>query len=166
MNILIKEFNNDIIIDMKTYILVAVAALGGIFIVLMLVGNKPEMVSVNQDVTTAVSDSVGIKIPTDLPNNVPMYPGAGLDAVTDTASPDERNISLTLVTDASVSDVITWYRGALSEEGWVIVDDKNVGGYILIKAENQNVTIFVQSALREDATTAITERIRIRSTDK
>lgn len=147
---------------MKTYILVAVAALGGIYIVMMFIGPKPVQQPDGEAVSEVVTNTTAVTLPTDLPANVPMYPGARLDNVSDSNTADERNVTLTMVTSDSIPDVVTWYRGALSGDGWAVTDDKNVGGYILLKAENDTVTTFIQSASVEDKVTTITQRIRVR----
>lgn len=149
---------------MKTYILIAATALGGVFVVMMLLGNDQEDVAVSDEVGQTDAEDRAVVLPVSFPSNVPMYPGAILDAVQDTDSEAERNVSLTLITEANVPDVITWYRGALSTGGWAVTDDKNVGGYILLKSDNDLVTTFVQSAAGVGSTTVITQRIRIKPT--
>lgn len=147
---------------MKTFILVAVAALGGLLVVMMFVNNKPANEVPTE--TSVVTDDVALTAEptTEIPDNVPMYPGAVLDKTTEANTDTERNVTLTLVTPDSVPDVVKWYRGALSADGWAVTDDKNVGGYILLKGENENVTVFMQSASGENNDTMITQRIRIR----
>lgn len=152
---------------MKTYILTAVVVLGIILIVVVVNSNNKKTREVTSPEVTAKNvsaEETTITIPKDLPNDIPMYPEAILDKVSDVSSAGERNVTLTLLTDANIPDVVKWYRGALSADGWSVTDDKNVGGYILLKSEKENVTIFVQSAKRDEGTTAITERIRIKST--
>lgn len=147
---------------MKTYLLIAVAALGGALVVMVFIEKKAENQTVSEQIGGVIDDTKNVTLPPNLPSNVPMYPGAQLDKVSDSNTADERNVTLTLITPDSVPDVITWYRGALSGDGWAVTDDKNVSGYILLKAENDNVTTFMQSATVEDGATTITQRIRIR----
>lgn len=152
-----------ILLDMKTFVIVAIAALGGALLVMMYVGNEPTVeIEVDETmVTTETVTEVPI-LPSDLPTNVPMYPGSVLARVTDSTTEGERNVSLTLNTGDSVPDVITWYRGALSADGWAVTDDRNVGGYTLLKGQNENVTVFMQSASGEEGQTVITQRVRTR----
>lgn len=98
-----------------------------------------------------------------MPTNVPMYPDPELTAVQENNQSTERNITLSLIATASVSDVNAWYRDALKRNGWSVTDDKVVGGYVLLQGENENITTFTQVANHEEpGTVIITQRIRIR----
>lgn len=116
----------------------------------------------NQDV---VADEMASEatLPSDLPANIPIYPGSELIRVQDIPSDSARNVTLTLETADSVADVNTWYRGALSQSPWAVTSDQNVSGYILLKGENDNVVVFMQAARQNDEGGAvITERIQIK----
>ena len=147
---------------MNSNLLIGAVAVGVVgLIVVYLISGSDESVVDNQQVAENVASEVSL--PTDLPANIPMYPGAELMRVQDTPSEGERNITLTLETSDSVADVNTWYRGALSQNSWAVTSDKNVGGYILLKGENENVSIFTQAARGSDESGAvITQRIQIK----
>lgn len=144
---------------MNTKLIIGVVAIGGIFLlVAVMSGAKDDSIVVEETENATVA---AVTIPADMPTNVPMYPGSIVTAVQDVNQNGERNITLTLSTPDSVADVNTWYRGALSAEGWAVTDDKNVGGYVLLKGEQENLTVFTQAANGEGGT-VITERIRIK----
>jgi len=146
---------------MKNKFIIGVVLVGGIIFTLMYVGKEPQSVVVQKSEEVAVE---AVAIPADMPTNVPMYPDAILDRAEDIPGTSERNVTLTLVAQATVADVNTWYRGALKENGWSVTDDKVVAGYVLLKGENQNLTTFIQTANgTEEGTVVITERIRIRN---
>lgn len=134
---------------------------GGVFALVLLanLNNTREEGVVAETMTENVAET---SIPEGVPN-VPMYPDSVLEGAQNNDSDTERNITLSLSTPDSVSDVIKWYRGALSSDGWAVVGDKNVGGYVLLEGEKEEVKTFVQAANRSDlGQTIITQRIRVR----
>lgn len=144
---------------MSKNILIVAVVVGGIFVLSNVFSNKEENTE-NPIVENA--QSIVVDMPSDMPN-VPMYPGSVLERVAD-QDDDEgvRNITLTLVAEASVSEVNSWYRGALKENGWNIESDRNVGGYILLKGVSDNLSVFTQVANgEEEGTAVITQRIKI-----
>lgn len=149
---------------MNTNTLIAILAVGavGSGAAFFLFGGDDEEVTQNEP--AAESDMVTeVSLPADFPGNIPMYPGAVLTNVQESTDDTARNITMTLETPDSVADVNTWYRGALSESGWAVTSDKNVGGYILLKGENENVAVFTQVAGRSDlGVSVITERVQIK----
>lgn len=140
----------------------AVVAAGiGLIVMYSFSGDKDSVVSDEGATKSTIQNEVSI--PANMPANIPMYPGAELTKVQDIPSEDARDITLTLETSDSVADVNTWYRGALSQNSWAVTSDKNVGGYILLKGVNENVSIFTQAARRSDEGGAvITQRIQIK----
>lgn len=146
---------------MNTKLIIAVVAIGGIFLLVAFMngGKNDEVVATetgNKEVAVAA-----VAIPADMPTNVPMYPGAVVKAVQDVSQEGVRNITLSLSTPDSVADVNTWYRGALKSDGWAVTSDKNVGGYVLLKGEQENVAVFMQAA-NGDSGVTITQRIQIK----
>jgi len=138
----------------------AVGGLGLIVVISFI--NHEEDYSDNKNLTVEelMND---ISLPDGLPANVPMYPRAVLKNVQDVSDDDVRNVTLTLETSDSVDDVNSWYRGAMSRVPWAITSDRNVGGYILLRGENENVAVFTQAAKRSDiGVVVITQRIQIR----
>jgi len=104
-----------------------------------------------------------LSIPADMPETVEVYPGSTvLSAPQENNTDAERNISLSLGTSDSVSDVISWYRSALSRNGWTLVSDKNIVGYDLLEGENGNVKVFIQAAKQSEGQTVISQRVRVR----
>lgn len=148
---------------MNTQILIGAVAVGlaGLLFFFAVTGKEENSASVESVSTTEQVSEVSL--PNDLPANIPMYPGAVLTQVQDQPSESTRNVTLTFETPDTVADVNAWYRGALSESPWAITSDKNVGGYILLKGENDNVAVFTQSAARSDlGVSVITQRIQIK----
>lgn len=148
---------------MQTNIIIGVLAVGGLFLLVTLFAlpgtNAPDVAVTQEEGTAQETASV---LPADMPTDVPMYPGAVLVRSQESEHEGVRNITLTLSTPDSVPDVNMWYRGALSENGWAVTSDKNVGGYILLKGEKENVATFTQSANGENNTVTITQRIQIK----
>lgn len=93
---------------------------------------------------------------------VPFYPEAKTVNTQDNASAAEKNITLSLETADSVALVNDWYRTALNSDGWSLVGDKTVGGYVLLEGEKDKLKVFVQAANFSEGVIIITERIKIR----
>ncbi len=148
---------------MQTKLIIGVVAIGGVFLLVALMnGGKDAPVTQGMAETkTENTTMTAVTVPADMPTDVPMYPGAVLTAVQDVSQSDARNITLSLLTPDSVADVNTWYRGALKTNGWAVTSDKNVGGYVLLKGERENVAVFMQAANGENGV-VITERIQIK----
>ncbi len=142
---------------MNKNILLGVGAVVGI-VVLMMFFNKNDNDQMS-DTGTVVQDESVATMPEDMPE-VPMYPGLTVREVDDTESETERNVTLTLATADSVTDVNNWYLEALNQDGWDITSNQNVGGYQLLRSERDNVTTFMQAAGGEE--TIVTQRVRIR----
>lgn len=151
---------------MSTKAIIGVVAIGGVFLLVVFFGfgkDGAEVVSVAEN-NTEVSTTSEVLLPLDMPTSVPMYPGSVVRSVQDTTGDDGvRNITLSLGTNDSVSDVNTWYRGALKINGWAVVSDRNVGGYSLLKGENENIATFTQAANNSSVgMVVITQRIQIK----
>ena len=143
---------------------VVVLAVGGVFLLVSL-NNKDENTSSGTQImteTTETAESQIVTLPATMPANVPMYPGSVLKSSSETDQNGVKNITLSLMTTDSISDINTWYRGALKKDGWSVTDDRNVGGYVLLKGENANVATFMQAANAGDGTVTITQRIQIK----
>jgi hypothetical protein len=147
---------------MNTKILLGVLVVGAGVLVFSFGGNKEEVIQ-NEEATSAEVVN-GVTFPDDIPESVPIYPETFLSNVReDVAEDGVRNITLSLETSDSVADINTWYRGALSQDPWVVTSDRNVGGYILLKAENENIVVFTQAASHTDrGVQVITQRIQIK----
>jgi hypothetical protein len=148
---------------MNTKMIIGVLAIGGLFVLIVsLSGNKNEEGEMTMNENAVVEESV-VSLPADMPTNVPMYPGAIVTNVQEVEQDGVRNITLSLTTEDSVADVNTWYRGALNENNWSVTSDQNVGGYVLLKGENENTATFMQAANRSDlGVVVITQRVQVR----
>lgn len=144
---------------MKTKIIWTVLAIGGLFLIVSIINNVGSETSEIKD--GGQQESV-LSIPGNLPAHIPMYPESVLRGVQENDNETERNTTLSLGTGDTVPDVISWYRGALSQNGWAVTGDRNVSGYILLEGENENIKVFIQAANHEDGLVVITQRIRIR----
>lgn len=150
---------------MNIKIIIGILAIGGLFTLVTIFGNKgdTESVLIEQDETRVEEDTVATALPAEMPTDVPMYPDSVVKSVQNIEHEGVRNITLSLTTSDSIADVNTWYRGALNENGWAVTSDRNVGGYILIKGEKENVATFMQAANNSDiGFVVITQRIQIR----
>lgn len=139
--------------------------IGGLFILVTIFGGSGDEVLTEETETTQVEtgEVASATLPTDIPTNIPIYPGSVLQSSQRNDTDSEKNITLSLATGDSVADVNTWYRGALRENGWAVTGDQNVGGYVLLKGENENLTVFMQAANNSDlGKVIITERIRMK----
>jgi hypothetical protein len=102
-------------------------------------------------------------MPENIPADIPMYPDSVLENVNDVTGDDGiRNITFSLLTEDSVSLVNSWYRSALNQGDWSMESDRNVGGYVLLKSSNDNISIFIQAANFEDGFVKITQRIQVK----
>lgn len=141
-------------------IIIGVLAVGTLFLLVSIFNGNEEDNSLEN---FANEESIGVLLPEDIPTHVPMYPNSTLDSVQDIRGEDNvRNITLSLIAEDSTSDVNGWYRGALNQNGWAVVSDRNVGGYILLKSNNQNISVFTQVANYEEDYSKITQRIQIK----
>ena len=148
---------------MNTNILIGALAVGAVVLMVVFSFNNDEEGLVENENTAEEEMVDEVSIPTDLPPNVLIYPEAILKNTQEIGGEDARNITLTLETSDSVADVNTWYRGALSNDGWSVTSDRNVGGYILLKGERENLAVFTQVAKgSEDGGAVITQRIQIK----
>ena len=149
---------------MNTNTLIAILAVGAVgFITLVSLTGNEEEVAQTENTTISKTVSEEASLPENVPANIPQYPGAVMKNVQEVAQESARNISFSLETTDSVEDVNTWYRGALSENGWAVTSDKNVGGYTLLKGERENTAVFMQAATRSDlGIVVITQRIQIK----
>ncbi len=149
--------------NIKLGLIVGVLVVGGAFSLVIFSDRGEDQQAVTVQEGEQKEESKELSIPLDLPANVPMYPGSALQSSQDTLQDGVRNIVLSLGTKDSVADVNTWYRGALGDNGWVVTSDKNVGGYVLLKGENENIVVFMQAANRSDlGMVVITQRIQIK----
>jgi hypothetical protein len=144
---------------MKTNLIIGVVAIGGLFLLVALMSGGKNDTIVTSD--TSKTETAAVKVPADMPTNVPMYPGSVVTGVNDQTNNGKRNITLQLLTPDSVADVNTWYRGALKSDGWAITSDKTIGGYVLLESERENVSIYMQAA-NGNGGVMITERIQIK----
>lgn len=119
-----------------------VAAFGGL---LLIVAILPATKVENPNQATVEENPVVLQLPADLPN-FPIYPGVTIRSVNDTDGENSRDVSVSLIAQASKEEVNDWYREALSNSGWNIKSDKNVGGYQIIQGENNNLYTSMQAA--------------------
>lgn len=155
---------------MNTKTIIGIVAVGGVVAlgaVWSMAGNDGEIVTDNETntevTTTANTKTVAVTVPSDMPANTPIYPESIVRSVQRSEANAVKNIILTLTTPDSVSDVNTWYRGALKTGGWAVTSDKTVGGYVLLKGENGNLAVFTQAAPEGDSgLTVITHRVQIK----
>ena len=148
---------------MNTKLLVVALAVGavGAFVLVSTFGGGDVDDVIEIEANSSVADATSINH--DLPDNIPFYPGATIADVRDAIGETDRNVTFSLETFDSVDDVNTWYRGALSQHGWVVTSDRNVGGYILLRGEYENLAIFTQATARDDlGVTVITQRVQIK----
>lgn len=149
---------------MNSNLLIGAVAIGLVGLVLVFSFSDSEELAEEAIVTAVEADDGLVALPADVPSNIPLYPGAKLSKVDENNEETARNITLTLETPDSVEDVNTWYRGALSQNPWAVTSDRNVGGYILLKGEHDNVAVFTQVAPRSDlGVSVITQRVQIKS---
>ncbi len=148
---------------MNLNLLIGVLVAGVVGTVVLFTFNNNQNAAVFDENVTESETVNEVTLPSDLSANIPIYPDAVLKNVQDVSDETARNITLTLETPDPVSDVNEWYRGALSQNAWAVTSDRNVGGYILLKGENENVAVFTQAAWREElGVSVITQRVQIK----
>jgi hypothetical protein len=138
---------------MSKNVLLGIAAFGGLVLIGILLTNTPN------DTKAPVNNGQPMEVaslPENMPANIPIYPGAAVDSVNDYPGGENRNITLSLIAEASITEVNEWYREALSQNGWFIKSDKNVAGYQIIQGENANLYTSMQAANSGEA-----EKVRI-----
>ena len=143
---------------MSKNVLLGIAAFGGLVLIGVLLNDTPS------DTTVSVEsvESVAVSIPDGL-SGFPIYPTEHINSVRDTAGEEARDISLSLNADASMSEIHEWYRAELSQNGWNIKSDKNVGGYQIIQGEKDNLYTSLQTANGESGTVVISQHLKVRN---
>ena len=70
---------------------------------------------------------------------------------------------MTVDANATIAEINEWYRGGMSADGWSIKSDKNVAGYQIIQAENENLFTSMQAANgNEPGSAVISQQIQVR----
>jgi len=141
---------------MKKNILMAIAALGGLVLIALLLADTPTDSTNDQN-----EEAAATTLPTDIPG-FPIYPNKTIESVTDTTSETARDVSLSLHTTDSMTDIHDWYRSAFKQGSWSIKSDKNIGGYQMIQAEKDNLFTSLQTASGDANTVVITQHLKIR----
>ncbi|HEC30701.1 MAG TPA: hypothetical protein ENI66_01665 [Candidatus Yonathbacteria bacterium] len=143
---------------MNKNILIGIVAFGGILLIgAQFFGDntKPENGIINDEKTTL-----------SIPANVPTYPDATIDNITDANGEDGIYfLTVSLIAKATKAEVNTWYRNALNQNGWSILSDKNVAGYQIIQAENKNEKLFTSfqtASSNEVGQVIVSQQIQIR----
>jgi hypothetical protein len=141
---------------MNKHILIGVVAFGGLVLVSSLfLGSSPEVAEVEEAEETVLPESVTA--------NFPTYPGTRINSVSESINDDGRvAYSISLISQDSIRDINDWYREALSQSGWSIKSDRNVGGYQIIQGENANLYTSMQAANGEGGTAIISQQAQIR----
>jgi len=115
------------------------------------------------EVVTDEGSDIISGISANIPENVPLYPNATINTIQESEQNNVKNISFSLSVHASLSEVNSWYREALKLNGWTLVSDKNVGGYILLKSTHKNLAVFMQAAHEASSgITTISQRVQIK----
>ncbi len=148
---------------MNTNVLLGALAVGAIGVVVVVTQLGKEEEGVQSEPAPQTEVATEVTLPADFPTTVPLYPGVVIKNVQEVMQDTTRNITLTLETPDGVADINTWYRGALSENAWAVTSDRNVGGYTLLKGEQENVAVFMQAAARSDlGVSVITQRVQMK----
>jgi len=144
---------------MKKNVLIGVVAFGGLLLIALLLPNTK-----NPEELTKV-DTNTPEIPS-IPGDLlvfPIYPNAKVESVNDTDGSTARDVSVSLSTLDSKDAIYTWYRTALSSNGWSIKSDKNVAGYQIIQAENSNLYTSLQvGSGTKDGELLISQHLKVR----
>lgn len=141
---------------MNKSVLIGSVAFGGLLLATSLVLNKPEEGVVSNEVVKKTE----LTIPGDFVN-FPMYPNSNVRSVRESEGENSRDVSVSLSTNDTISEINEWYRGALSGGGWNIKSDKNVAGYQIIQGESNNLYTSMQAAVG-DGEVVISQSLKIR----
>ena len=144
---------------MSKNILLGVVAFGGLVLLATLLPKNPTAEVENNQPEEVVAPTLQSAVTA----NFPTYPNSSVSNSRESTGDDGRIFySISLVTDDSISSVNTWYREALSQNGWSITSDKNVAGYQIIQAEKENLFTSMQTAKGENGTAMISQQAQIR----
>lgn len=95
-------------------------------------------------------------LPAEVTISFPTYPNTSVSTIRQSTSDVSRIFySFSLEAEASISDIHTWYRNELNQNGWAITSDKNVAGYQIIQGEKDNLFTSLQVASGKTPDTAI-----------
>jgi hypothetical protein len=110
--------------------------------------------------TDAIAESAP-EYPDMFPANIPLYSESELTSIRESMTDTSTDYSLQLLTEDSVADVNTWYRGALQSNGWTITSDRVIAGYTIIQGENGNLFTSMQAARGAEGT-VISQQVKVR----
>jgi hypothetical protein len=143
---------------MKKSVLLGMAAFGGLILVSMVLSNDDGPTTGTPDETPAAPT-----IPADFAGQFPLYPDSTVVNVRENEGETSFDASVGLETTATRDEIHTWYREALSQNGWGIKSDKNVAGYQIIQGEKDNLYTSLQVAGGDDPDTQrISQQLKIR----
>lgn len=144
---------------MNKNIQIGVVVLGTLILIAYWSQDTPS--SINQEQTPEVSNTT---IPAEIVADIPLYPNAAVIRAAETSRDTERIFyASTLETTASIQEINEWYRDALSNNGWSIKSDKNIGGYQLIQGEKEGFYTSMQAANGEGGKVTISQQTRVRN---
>ncbi len=144
---------------MNKNILIGVGLAGGLILIgTLFLNQKP-----SENAPSSEANTTTPTISSKFQNLVPTYPSSTIDSSQESETPTSQDLSLALITQATVTEVNDWYREALSQNGWSIKSDKNVAGYQIIQAEKDNLYTSLQATTGTEAgTVRISQHIKIR----
>ena len=76
----------------------------------------------------------GVALPDDFPKDVPIYK----NAVVKVASTQGKAMMVSMVSPASVADILKYYQEQLKDQGWEIQSTMNIGEGSMISAKKAN----------------------------
>ena len=144
---------------MNKKIMIGLAAFGGLLLIMALLPNTPKS---NKITTPVVKVNIAV-LPDNLPDSIPIYSGSEIIQVQDIEQEGVRYITVSLSANTTKSEANTWYRNAMSQNGWSIKSDRNIAGYQIIQAENENLYTSIQAASgNEPGQVIVSQQIQIR----
>ncbi len=145
---------------MTKNVILGIVAFGGLILVGVLLTNNNSNEKVRDEVTNEVKT---VLLPSNLPAGVPVHPHTEVRNSQTSNQNSTDYLSFSLIARTTITEVNEWYRAALSQNGWNIKNDKNIGGYQIIQAENQNLFTSLQAANdNEPGTVIISQQVQIR----
>jgi hypothetical protein len=139
---------------MNKNILIGVVAFGGLVLLATLLPKDPE--AVTEVVTADLSEET---VSTEVLAQFPTYPQASIKSSKET-SQDSAKIYYAFVLETSdpIASINDWYEEALSQNGWTIKSNKNVGGYQIIQGTKDNLYTSMQAANTTDNKVTISQQ--------
>jgi len=120
---------------------IKILGVGFLILVIILISGRKEEGEVNQ---TSPEETLTPELAQDYPASTPIYPGTTIESTRETETEESKNFSVQLSLQGDSTQVINFYKEALSQDGWNYEGTNRVGNYSIISGTKDNLRFNVQ----------------------